>query len=435
MIARAADGAVCRRRRCLPLVCALGLGALSLSLFALGGCEATGTTAGEPPSKASSASTSTPTSATSAPSETSAPVALASNAAAEAPPSGGVMPTSAAGTAKPVVGVAPRIRPSRAVKPGSTPVSAGTSPPVPLGLPDFAAVFKVLSPSVVAVVAGHRDAKGVFVPKRTGTGFVWDAAGHCITNHHLINGAAEVRVRAEDGRVKAAKVVAADTPTDIAVLDVPGLDLPPVVRSADAAQPGQWVAALGNPYGLQHSISVGVVSAVGRTDLPGEAPRDADFIQTDLNLNPGSSGGPLVDALGRVLGMNTAVLGNAQGVGFATPIGMVDTVVGRLLRDGKFVRGFGGMVVRTVSATHAQKAGLDRPTGARVHALVKGGPGQLAGLEPGDIILHFGETKVQNDDRLPWLIARTEVGDTVPLEVARGPERLRMRLTVTAAPP
>jgi S1-C subfamily serine protease len=337
-------------------------------------------------------------------------------------------------TAKPVVGVGPRIRPPRPLKPGTAPPSVAVGPPVPLGLPDFATVFKLLSPSVVAVVAGHRDAKGTFVPKRTGTGFAWDAQGHCITNHHLINGAAEVRVRAEDGRVKAVTVVAADAATDIAVLKVEGLDLPPVVRSAETAQPGQWVAGLGNPYGLQHSISVGVVSAVGRTDLPGEAPRDADFIQTDLNLNPGSSGGPLVDGLGRVLGMNTAVLGNAQGVSFATPIGMVETVVGRLLRDGKFVRGFGGMVVRAVSPTWAQKAGLDRPNGARVHALVKGGPAQLAGLEPGDIILKFGTTEVQNEARLPWLIARSEAGTTVPLEVARGPARLRVRLTVTASP-
>jgi serine protease Do len=296
---------------------------------------------------------------------------------------------------------------------------------------DFSAVFKTVSPSVVGVVAGRRR-DGRFQAQRTGTGIVWDAH-HLVTNDHLVADAEEIRVRTFEGRVLRAKVVGNDGPTDLAVLSIKK-PLPPITRGRAAdLLPGQWVAAIGNPYGMDYSITVGVVSAVGRQTLPPGGPKYGDFIQADLNLNPGNSGGPLVDQAGRVTGLTTAIIGGANGLAFASPIEMIETVVERLLADGRFVRGFAGLFVKPVSWKAAQRAGLKRPQGARVRGVVKGGPAAKSGLQPGDIILRFANRPVDDAGGLPWLIAATPPGSAVALAVARGPERLELTLSTTEA--
>lgn len=333
---------------------------------------------------------------------------------------------------------APDDEPVPAAEPteAALPPERSAPPPAPaqgVGGPDFAAVFATVSPTVVGV-AVDRAASGRFEPDRTGTGFVWDDRGHVVTNEHLVGGGKRIRVRTMDGRVLEAAVVGRDEPTDLAVLRVARDGLYPVRRGdATALRPGEWVAAIGNPFGMHHSITVGVVSALGRRDLPPGGPKYADFIQTDLNINPGNSGGPLVNAHGQVVGLNTAVLDNAQGLAFATPMDMVETVVERLLADGRFVRGFGGLIVKPVSRSAALDARLDTVRGARVSRVVEKGPAAVAGLEPGDIILRYDRQPVEDAHELPWLIARTRPGTVVPLDVARGAERLDLQLPVAEA--
>lgn len=296
---------------------------------------------------------------------------------------------------------------------------------------DFSAVFEAVSPSVVGIVAG-RQRNGRFQATQSGTGIVWDTR-HIVTNDHLIADAEEVRVRTREGRVSRAEVVGNDGPTDLAVLRIGGGLTPPRRGRSAQLKPGQWVAAIGNPYGMDYSITVGVISAVGRQNLPPGGPKYGDFIQADLNLNPGNSGGPLVAANGEIVGMTTAIIGGAAGLSFASPIEMVETVVERLLRDGRFVRGFAGLFVKEVSWRFAKRAGLKRPQGARVRGVVKGGPAQEAGLQPGDIILRFGDRVVDDAAGLPWMIAATPPSSQIALAVARGSDRLSMTLALTEA--
>lgn len=316
-------------------------------------------------------------------------------------------------------------------RPGPPPAAAPTVAPY-VGGPDFSAVFARVSPSVVGVVAGRRADKR-FHPARSGTGFAWDDRGHVVTNDHVISAGAEHRVRTHEGHVYPAKLVGRDGPTDLAVLRIDAT-LPPVTRGrVDTLKPGHWAAAIGNPYGMEHSITVGVISALGRYDLPPGAPRYANFIQTDLAVNPGNSGGPLVDSMGRTVGLNTAIVRDAQGLAFATPIDMVETVVAQLVEHGRFERGFAGLYVRAVSPRAARNAGLDAPMGARVTGVVGDGPAARAGVTPGDILLRFGDREVRAAGALPWMIASTAPGTDVVLEIARATGREKVTVAITAA--
>ncbi len=320
--------------------------------------------------------------------------------------------------------------PDETARPETAPAASAGNP---VGGPDFAAVFARVAPSVVGVASG-RTVDGRFEPAHFGSGFVWDDAGHVVTSDHVLARGEVVRVRTYGGRVHAARVTGRDEATDVALLVVEGATLKPAPRgSARDLRPGQWVAAIGNPYGMDHSITVGVVSALGRNNLPPGAPRYTDFVQTDASVNPGSSGGPLVDGHGRVVAVSTAMLDRGQGLAFATPIDMVATVVGALAAHGRFERGFAGFVPRAVTVAEARGAGLNGRQGARVNRVVPGGPAERAGLAVGDIILRFGAAEVARPDDLPWLIAATRPGTRVPLELVRGAERLRLELVVDRA--
>ena len=333
----------------------------------------------------------------------------------------------------------PQTPPAPAVPvPSPAPVPAPAAAPGPsaapgrAALPDFAAVFAKVSPSVVGVVAGEK-VDGRFRPARSGSGFAWDGAGHVVTNDHVVAAGVEHRVRTHEGRVLRAKLVGRDEQTDLAVLAV-NAKLPPVTRGrVETLRPGHWAAAVGNPYGMEQSITVGVVSALGRYDLPPGAPRYANFIQTDVAINPGNSGGPLVDVRGDVVGLNTAMVGDAQGLSFATPVDMVETVVAQLLAKGRFERGFAGLYVRAVSPKAAKAAGLPRAQGARVTGVVADGPAARAGIAPGDILLRFGDHEVKAAGALPWLIASTGPGTTVKLEVARPDGRATLTMEIAGA--
>ncbi|MSP71679.1 MAG: PDZ domain-containing protein [Myxococcales bacterium] len=332
----------------------------------------------------------------------------------------------------------------------TAPVTPITSAPEPtdtfLARPDFASAFDRVAPGVVGVAAGRRDGARLIV-RRTGSGFVFQTSGPTsgmqttiVTNDHLLGDAPSVAVRLPDGRTLDARIVGRDASTDLAVLQIdltldaggPGPDPAPLAK-AGSLRTGAWVAAIGNPMGLEQSITVGVVSALERRGLPGTSLRSATFIQTDVSLNPGSSGGPLVDGMGRVVGLNTAVLARAQGIAFATPIEVVKTVVEELMLHGRFVRGFAGIVVKNVRVRDAAEAGLPKQRGARVTQVVEKGPGDRAGLKPGDVILRFGQKRIDEPTALPWLIAATRPGEVIELRVARRTKRLLLSLEVAAA--
>lgn len=328
----------------------------------------------------------------------------------------------------------PDVRPQPA-QPAAVAVAEPDTPPAsPDVRPhDFTHVFESARPSVVGVLAGELRGRR-FEVRHAGTGFVWDAEGRVVTNDHLLGDWAELRVRLPDGRRRTARVVGRDSQTDLAVLAIDERLAPLPRGELTAVRPGMWVAALGNPYGMDHSITVGVVSALGRRAPPGGGPEQANFIQTDVAINPGNSGGPLLDAGGRVIGVTTAVLGAGQGLSFAIPIDMVARVAAALVASGRFERGFGGIYVMPVSPAAAERAGVPFGRGARIKGIVRGGPGDRAGLRPGDIVLAVGTRTVADADQLSWLIAQRAPGDAVPMEVARGPERLNLTLTVGRAP-
>ncbi len=311
-----------------------------------------------------------------------------------------------------------------------TPVRPG--PSAAPGAPDFVRVFDDVSPSVVGLVAGQM-VDGKFRAKRSGTAIVWDQAGHVVTNAHLIGDAPRVRIRRRDGHVARARVVGLDAATDLAVVHVADLGLRPVQRGNPAAvKPVQWVAAIGNPYGMSHSITVGVVSALARTHLPPGAPRFAAFIQTDVMVKPGSSGGPLVNTRSEVIGLNTAMVG--EGLTFSIPVNMVSTVVDRLVSEGQFVRGFAGLFVKRVTRKVADANGLDDPRGARVRGVVADGPAAKAGIKPGDIILSYGDRQIRASTELSWLVAATRPETAVPVELLRKGKLLSVSMTIETAP-
>lgn len=318
---------------------------------------------------------------------------------------------------------------------------------VGVGGPDFAAVFASVAPAVVRVAAGRREGER-FLASRFGSGFVWSQDDEVVTNDHLIGDAPEVRVSFEAEVWWPTRLIGRDATTDVALLRVdrtgvsgplpPGQALswprPPPRAESGTLLPGSWVAALGNPHEMVRTITVGVVSATGRRGRFDGTPRYADFIQTDADLNPGSSGGPLVDGRGQVVGLSTAVLARSQGISFATPIEQVETVVESLRTHGRFVRGFAGFVVKPVRIGAAAEAGLQRVYGALIQSVVPDGPAARAGLQAGDVVLKFGETKVEDSTLLPWLVAASPPGTVVEVRYARGAARGVAALTVGGAP-
>ena len=227
-----------------------------------------------------------------------------------------------------------------------------------------------------------------------GSAFVYDANGLVLTNNHVIENATDIRVIFGQTKEMKATVVGRDPPTDIAVLRVEAKDLPHLpLGDSEVIRVGDWVVAIGNPFGLSHTVSAGIVSAKGRTrqDVQGLGDQTGyySFIQTDASINPGNSGGPLLDMGGRVVGINTAIRARANNIGFAIPINMVKELLPRLLKDGKVQRSAIGIVVSSLLAEDVARLGLSDPSGALVRQVVPGGPADKAGLEVDDVIMAF----------------------------------------------
>ncbi|MCP5043212.1 MAG: PDZ domain-containing protein [bacterium] len=293
----------------------------------------------------------------------------------------------------------------------------------------IARVAAELRPSVVSIIPMQDRGRYGVAQAGLGTGFVIDAKGYVITNHHVVAGADRVTVELHDGTRHLAKVVGTDAKTDIALLDVDAKDLTAVKlgNSADLSV-GDWVVAAGNPFGLASSITAGIVSAKGRSKVG--ISEYEDFIQTDAAINPGNSGGPLVNLEGEVIGVNSAIFsksGGYMGIGFAIPIDMVKTVQQRLHEDGRMVRGWLGVSVRDAVAK-------DGGTGAFVAGVVPGGPAESAGLREGDVITSINGKSVADSTRLRLRASTMRPGSKVELTLQRGSETERAQVEIDAMP-
>jgi serine protease Do len=259
-----------------------------------------------------------------------------------------------------------------------------------------------------------------------GSGVIIRADGQIVTNNHVVEGARSIQVHLLDGRKFEAELVGRDPATDLALIKVknPGGDLPVVpLGDSDALKIGSWVVAIGNPMGLSHTVTAGIVSAKGRREVrPDGRLRYPDFIQTDASINPGNSGGPLFNLRGEVVGINSAINAHAQGIGFAIPVNMVKTVLPQLAGEGRVARSWLGVGIAPVTGELARSLGLKKAGGAAVIEVVPGGPAADGGLREEDVILKFDGKPIERHDDLPWLASTAGIGKRVTLEVLRNGE-------------
>ena len=261
-----------------------------------------------------------------------------------------------------------------------------------------------------------------FKQKSLGSGFVIDRQGLILTNNHVIEDADEILVKLSDGSEHKAKLLGRDKKTDIAVIRIekPPAAEPVTLGDSDRLEVGEWVMAIGNPFGLENTVTAGIVSAKGRHI--GAGPYD-NFIQTDASINPGNSGGPLINLRGEVVGINSAIYsrsGGNIGIGFASPINIAKDLVPDLEQKGRVTRGWLGVLIQKVTPDIAESLGLHDSSGALVADVMKDGPAKEAGIQVGDVIVEFNGTAVKDSADLPLLVARTAVGKTVKVKVLRG---------------
>ncbi|HSL23827.1 MAG TPA: Do family serine endopeptidase [Vicinamibacterales bacterium] len=274
-----------------------------------------------------------------------------------------------------------------------------------------------------------------------GSGFIIDKAGFILTNNHVVEGASEISVTlfgAARGEQYPAKVIARDALTDSALIQMTELPKQALQEAkfgdSDQLQPGDWVMAIGNPFSLNHTVSVGVVSALGRP-FGGYSGREQNMIQTDAAINPGNSGGPLLNIRGEVVGINTAIYTDVRaaniGIGFAMPINTIRDLL-PMLRTGKVVRGRIGVQVQRdpLNERAAQNLGLPKPAGAVISTVSEGGPADKAGLRPGDVVTEYNGKPVEDSDDLVNMVVHTKPGTTVPLKVYRGKQPRSLSVTI-----
>jgi serine protease Do len=268
-----------------------------------------------------------------------------------------------------------------------------------------------------------------------GSGFIISGDGYVLTNNHVVADADEIIVRLSDRSELEAKLIGADPRTDVALLKVEGKDLPTVkLGKSQALKVGEWVLAIGSPFGFDHSVTAGIVSAKGRS-LPNES--YVPFIQTDVAINPGNSGGPLFNLDGEVVGINSQIFtrsGGFMGLSFAIPIDVAMDVANQLKSEGKVSRGWLGVVIQEVNKDLAESFGLDKPAGALVAQVLEEGPAAKGGLQVGDVILSLNGQPIIMSADLPHLVGALKPGSQADLEVVREGERKRISLSIGALP-
>lgn len=266
-----------------------------------------------------------------------------------------------------------------------------------------------------------------------GSGFIINSTGHILTNDHVVRDAESIKVKLSNENVYDGKVVGRDPKTDIAVIKIESREPLPVavLGDSDKLRVGQWAAAIGNPFGLDRTFTVGVISATGRSNMGIETYED--FIQTDASINPGNSGGPLLNIHGEVIGINTAIVAAGQGIGFAIPINMAKNVVDQLISKGKVSRGWLGVSIQPVTDEIAASFGLKKAAGALVNEVVPGSPAARAGIRQGDIIVGIDGREVRDVQQLQRLVAETPVGKQVEVRVIREKKEVRLSMKLGSA--
>jgi serine protease Do len=342
------------------------------------------------------------------------------------------------------------------------PLSAKTELPSLGNYPSFADLSQAVSPSVVNISTtkkvkggnrvfdffmGPRDRRspmddfferffgGDMPPQREykqrslGSGFIIDNDGHILTNNHVVEDADEIKVILKDGKDFEAKVIGRDAKTDLALIKIKsGKGLQPIrLGNSDELRVGDWVMAIGNPFGLDHTVTAGIVSAKGR--VIGAGPYD-NFIQTDASINPGNSGGPLLNLKGEVIGINTAIIAHGQGIGFAIPINTAKDLLSQLKEKGKVTRGWLGVMIQKVTPELAKSFNLKDESGALVGDVTPGSPADKVGIKPGDIITEFDGKAIKEMSELPRLVAAVPVGKTVEVKILREGKPLSFRVQV-----
>ncbi|HWW02157.1 MAG TPA: DegQ family serine endoprotease [Candidatus Acidoferrum sp.] len=285
---------------------------------------------------------------------------------------------------------------------------------------------------------GRMPRRSLQAPRQEGigSGVVVTKDGYILTNNHVVDGADEVKVALQDGREFTARVIGRDPKSDVAVIKIDAKDLPAVpMADSDKVEVGDVVLAVGNPFGIGQTVTTGIVSATGRASTLGLDYED--FIQTDAAINPGNSGGALVDAEGRLIGINTAILsrsGGNQGIGFAIPTNLARDVMENLVKDGHVTRGYLGVMIRDVTPVLGKAFGLKDAKGALVDDVTPKSPAEKAGLKSGDIILNFNGKQVTDSSHLKLEVARAKPGETVPVKILRDGTTKTLEVAVKELP-
>ena len=360
-------------------------------------------------------------------------------------------------------------KPAAKAEPKTTPVSLSLDErPVSrdgTGRTSFAPVIKKVSPGVVRVFTvvkaqktgglGGADMDDLMrrffgdqfqgrMPNRNqgtprqegvGSGVIATKDGYILTNNHVVDGADEVKVALQDGREFTAKVIGRDPKSDVAVIKIDAQNLPAVpMADSENVEIGDIVLAIGNPFGIGQTVTTGIISAKGRGNMGLDY---EDFLQTDASINPGNSGGALVDAEGRLIGINTAILsrsGGSQGIGFAIPVNLARDVMGSLIKDGHVTRGYLGVMIQDVTPALAKEFKLKDNTGSLIGDVTPKGPADKAGLKGGDLLIEFNGKKVTDSRHLKLEVARTQPGRTVPVKVLRDGTAKTLEVTVKTLP-
>lgn len=282
------------------------------------------------------------------------------------------------------------------------------------------------------------------IEEGTGSGFIINSNGVILTNAHVVDGADRVTVVLTDGRQFEGKVLGQDLLTDVAVVKIEATNLPTVsLGNSDQLQPGEWAIAIGNPLGLDNSVTVGIVSATGRTSADiGVSDRRVGFIQTDAAINPGNSGGPLLNQQGQVIGMNTAIISGAQGLGFAVPINTVQHIAEELATNGKVEHPYLGIEMVALSPAIKQQINADAESGITVQEekgvlivrVVEGSPAAKAGLRAGDVVVTIGNQAATDESTIQQTVENSKIGQDLPIEVRRNGQTLNLSVQPAVLP-